>query len=72
MTAALLSLAERASIEMNKGDFDRLSIKGTDGYIIVLQAGTNAVLTVETTKDIKLGLILLDAKRMCEKIAKLI
>ncbi|MFX1384190.1 MAG: roadblock/LC7 domain-containing protein [Promethearchaeota archaeon] len=72
MTAAILSLAERAIHEMNKGDFQEILIKGTDGYLLVLQAGRNAVLTVSTTPDIRLGLILLDAKRTCEKIAKLI
>ena len=72
MTAAILSLAERAIHEMNKGDFQEILIKGTDGYLLVLQAGRNAVLTVSTTPDIRLGLILLDAKRTCDKIAKLI
>ncbi len=72
MTAALLSLAERAVIEMEKGEFDQLYIKGNDGYLLVMQAGPNAVLTVSTTKDVRLGLIFLDCKRTCEKIAKLI
>jgi len=72
MTAALLSLSERAIIEMGKGDFDQLYIKGTNGYLLVMQAGQNAVLTVSTTKDVRLGLILLDCRRTCEKIAKLI
>jgi hypothetical protein len=72
MTAALLSLSERAIIEMGKGDFDQLYIKGSEGYLLVMQAGQNAVLTVSTTKDVRLGLILLDCRRTCEKIAKLI
>ena len=72
MTAALLSLAERAIQEMRKGDFEQVYVKGTDGYLLVLAAGQNAVLTVSTTKDVRLGLIFLDCKRTCEKIAKLI
>ncbi len=72
MTAALLSLSERAIIEMQKGDFDQLYIKGSDGYLLVLQAGPNAVLTVSADKDVRLGLILLDCRRTCEKIAQLI
>lgn len=72
MTAALLSLAERAVIEMDKGIFDQLYVKGSEGYLLVLGAGQNAVLTVSTTKDVRLGLIFLDCKRTCEKIAKLI
>ena len=63
MTAALLSLSEKAIIEMRKGDFDQLYIKGSEGYLLVMQAGPNAVLTVSTTKDVRLGLILLDLRR---------
>ena len=72
MTAALLSLAERAVIEMSKGDFVQLFVRGTKGYLLVLAAGINAVLTVSTTEDVRLGLIFLDAKRVCEKISKLL
>ena len=72
MTAALLSLAERSVIEMEKGEFEQLYVRGNEGYLLVLQAGPNAVLTVSTTKDVRLGLIFLDCKRTCEKIAKLI
>ena len=64
MTVALLSLSERAIIEMKKGDFDQLCIKGSNGYLLVMQVGPNAVLTVSTTKEVRLGL--------CEKIAQLI
>jgi predicted regulator of Ras-like GTPase activity (Roadblock/LC7/MglB family) len=72
MTAALLSLSERAVIEMEKGLFEQLYVRGDQGYLLVLQAGPNAVLTVSTTKDVRLGLIFLDCKRTTEKIAKLI
>ena len=72
MTAAILSLGERAIHEMQKGQFDQIYVKGTDGYLLVLAAGPNAVLTVSTTKDVRLGLIFLDCKRTCEKIAQLI
>lgn len=68
MTAALLSLSEKAIIEMRKGDFDQLYIKGSEGYLLVMQAGPNAVLTVSTTKDVRLGLILLDLGRHLGKI----
>ena len=72
MTAALLSLAERAALELNKGEFEQVYVKGTSGYLLVLSAGQNAVLTVSTTKDVRLGLIFLDCRRTCDKIAKLI
>ena len=50
MAAALLSLSERAIIEMGNGDFDQLYIKGSNGYLLVMQAGPNAVI-IESYKD---------------------
>ena len=35
-----------------------------------MQAGHNAVLAVSTTKDVRLGSVLLDCRRICERIAK--
>lgn len=72
MTAAILSLGERAAHEMQKGDLEQIMVKGSDGYLLVLAAGPNAVLVVSTTPDVRLGLIFLDCKRTTEKIAKLI
>ena len=63
MTAALLSLAERSVIEMEKGEFEQLYIRGNEGYLLILQAGPNAVLTVSTTKNVRLGLLFHDLKR---------
>ncbi|MFX0028535.1 MAG: roadblock/LC7 domain-containing protein [Candidatus Hermodarchaeota archaeon] len=62
MTAALLSLAERSIIEMAKGKFEQLFIRGKNGYILVLQTGPNVVLAISTTHKVKLRLIIHDIK----------
>ena len=72
MTAAMLSLGERASLEMNKGMLEQILLRGENGYLIVMSAGANAVLTVSATREVKLGLIFLDCKRACEKVAKIV
>ena len=72
MTAAMLSLGERAAIELDKGALEQILIRGENGYLIVMAGGSNAVLTVSTTRDVKLGLIFLDCKRACEKIAQIV
>jgi predicted regulator of Ras-like GTPase activity (Roadblock/LC7/MglB family) len=72
MTATLLSLAERSIIEMDKGKFNQLFIKGSDGYLVILQAGPNAVLMISTTSNIQLGLLFFDAERLIEKISDMI
>jgi predicted regulator of Ras-like GTPase activity (Roadblock/LC7/MglB family) len=72
MTAALLSLAESAITLIKSGDFEQLYIQGKDGYLLVLPAGQNAVLSVSTKKDVRLEIIYLDCKKVSEQIAKLI
>jgi len=64
MTAALLSLSKMAIIEMKKGNFDQLYIKGSNGYLLAMQAGPNAILIVSTTKEVRLGLRPLDLRRI--------
>ncbi|MBN2155900.1 MAG: roadblock/LC7 domain-containing protein [Candidatus Lokiarchaeota archaeon] len=72
MTAALLSLGERAGHELDKGTLEQVYVKGERGYVLVMSAGMNAVLTVETTRNIRLGLVFLDCRRACERISHLV
>lgn len=72
MTAAHLSLAERSIMEMKNGEFDQLWIEGSDGQMVILKAGENAVLMVSATNNVRVGLIILDCKRACKKIADLL
>ncbi len=58
MTAALCSLSERAIGEMGLGEFEQSYIQAEKGYLLVLHAGEDQVLTVSTTKDVKLAPIL--------------
>jgi len=71
MTATLYSLAKRAIKDMNLGDFDQLSIKGSNGSLLISQGGPNEALLVSTTKDAKLGLIIYDCEKICEEIGNL-
>ena len=72
MTATLLILSKKAIEEMKKGNFNETYIKGSEGNLLIMQAGPNAILIVSTMNDVRLGLILLDCRRMCERIAQLI
>ena len=46
-------------------------VKGTDGYILLIQAGEDTVLVVTARESAKLGLILLDARRAARSIVDL-
>ncbi|MHA1219106.1 MAG: roadblock/LC7 domain-containing protein [Candidatus Heimdallarchaeaceae archaeon] len=72
MTAAMLSLGERVIEEMKKGHIERVFIEGSEGTIISMNAGPNAVLTVSSRKDAKLGLIFLEMGRAARKIADIL
>ena len=66
MTSALVSLSEKAIIEMNKGNFEQLYIKGSSGYLLSLKAVPKAVLTVSTSPEVHLDLVLLDCRKRFE------
>lgn len=70
MVATLLSLSERAVIEMKIGEFKQLYIKGIDGYLLVFEADS-AVLAISTTKKARLGLIFLECERAAREIAEI-
>jgi hypothetical protein len=72
MTAAMLTLGEKAAIELGKGILEQVNIKGIDGWLLVIQAGMNACLTVSTTASAKLGMVFLEMKRAAEKVSGLI
>ncbi len=72
MTAAMLTLGEKAAMELGKGEFKQVIIEGKEGWLLAIQAGMNACLTVSTTGQAKLGLIFLDMKRAADKIGEMI
>ncbi|MHA2319915.1 MAG: roadblock/LC7 domain-containing protein [Candidatus Hodarchaeales archaeon] len=72
MTAAILSLGERAVMETGKGEMTRILVEGKDGYMISVQAGTKAVLTASASSSVKLGLIFLDMKQAAQKIGEIL
>jgi len=72
MTAAMLTLGEKAAIELGKGNLEQVNIKGVDGWLLVVQAGMNACLTVSTTASAKLGMVFLEMKRAAEKVSQMI
>lgn len=72
MSAALLSLGERAARELARGSLQRVLIQGERGYVIMAAAGSEAVLTLLAKPNAKLGLIFLDMRRAAESLAKLV
>ena len=72
MSAAMLSLGERISTELGRKGLEQVSIKGDKGSIVLTSIGEEAVLTVMSRQDAKLGMILLEMRRAAEDIFKLV
>ncbi|MHA2327874.1 MAG: roadblock/LC7 domain-containing protein [Candidatus Hodarchaeales archaeon] len=72
MTAASLSLSERVVMELERGIMEQVIITGSNGLVIIRDAGEHAVLVGIAREDAKLGLVLLDMKRAAKKLAEMI
>ncbi len=72
MTAAMLALGSRTAEELSRGRLEQVLIKGAHGYVLLTNAGTDAVLAVIAKASAKLGLIFLDVKRAAESVAKIV
>jgi uncharacterized protein len=72
MSAAMLSLGERISSELGRGELEQVQVKGENGYVILTAVGEEAVLTVLARKEAKLGLILLDVSRTVTALAQIV
>lgn len=72
MSAAMLSLGERISGELGRGELEQVMVKGEKGYVILTSVGEEAVLTVLARADAKLGLIFLDVNRAVESLMEIV
>lgn len=72
MSAVMLSLGERISSELGRGELEQVQVRGEHGYVILNAVGEEAVLTVLARKEARLGLILLEVSRSVKDLAPLI
>ncbi len=63
MSAALLSLGERAAEGLGRGGLSQVYIQGEDGGVWLLAAGDDAVLVGVSAADAKAGLVLYELRR---------
>jgi predicted regulator of Ras-like GTPase activity (Roadblock/LC7/MglB family) len=63
MSAALLSLGERAAEGLGRGDLSQVHIQAESGGVWLLAAGDDAVLVGVSAADAKAGLVLYELRR---------
>ena len=69
MSAALLTLGERAAEGLGRGELGQVFIEGKDGYVVLMAAGPHAVLVAITSRRAKVGLVLFEMRKASEEIA---
>jgi len=72
MSAVMLSLGERISGELGRGELEQVQVRGVNGFAILNAVGEEAVLTVMARKEARLGLILLEISRTVKDLLPLI
>ena len=70
MSAALLTLGERAASELGKGELGQVFIEGPKGHVILMAAGRDCVLVCVTAHGAKIGLVLFEMRRIAERVAR--
>ena len=70
MSAALLTLGERAAEGLGRGELGQVFIEGRDGYVVLMAAGPHAVLVTITSPRSKVGLVLFEMRRAAARIAE--
>jgi predicted regulator of Ras-like GTPase activity (Roadblock/LC7/MglB family) len=70
MSAALLSLAERAAQDLNRGDLSQVYIEGEHGTVFLVSAKDEAVLIAVTAAGAKVGMMLYEVKLAANKVGE--
>ena len=68
MCASLLALAERAAEEISRGEMKQVMIEGTQGLMLLVHAGGDAVLAVASKPTVNLGMVFIEARKAAAKI----
>ena len=72
MSAAMLSLGERVSMELGRGALEQVYIRGDGGFVVLSAVGDEAVLTVLAREQAKLGLVFLEMRRAAEDLERVV
>ncbi len=72
MSAAILSVSERAVEELKRGQLKRILIEGNEGLIILSRAGSNAILCTLAKPNSSLGMVFINIQSISKKIAHLL
>jgi len=64
MSAAMVSLGERISEELGRGKLEQVYITGSEGFALLTAAGPQAMLTIIARGEARLGMLLLELRKV--------
>jgi hypothetical protein len=64
MSSALLSIASRIANELERGEFKRALVAGSEGFIVLVPSGSDFLLTAVCSKDARLGMVLFEINKL--------
>lgn len=70
MSAALLSLGERAAQGLGRGELSQVYIEGDSGTVFLVSADDEAVLVAVAAKGAKVGMMLFEVRRAAAAVAE--
>lgn len=72
MSAAMLSLGERIARELGRGNMEQVYIKGSNGFALLTAANEHTVLTIMASNEARLGLLLLELRKVVADLQPLL
>ncbi|MCK4279108.1 MAG: roadblock/LC7 domain-containing protein [Candidatus Thorarchaeota archaeon] len=72
ISAAMLSLGEKAAGELDRGTLIEIYVKADKGFTLLTSVGESALLLVLAKVDAQLGLIFVDMKRMAKSLLEIL
>ena len=72
MSAALLSLGERAAAGLGRGELAQVYIEGDSGTVFLISAEDEAVLVAVAAKGAKAGMVLYEVRRAAAAVAEVL
>jgi bifunctional DNA-binding transcriptional regulator/antitoxin component of YhaV-PrlF toxin-antitoxin module len=69
MSAALLSLGERAAEGLGRGELSQVYVEGEEGTVFLVSADDEAVLVAVAARGAKAGLMLFEVRRAAAAVA---
>jgi len=72
MSAALLSLGERAAQGLGRGELSQVYIEGDAGTVFLVSADDEAVLVAVAAKGAKVGMMLFEVRRTAATVAEVL